>query len=105
MVSFRRRSSRPCGLPTAVRDAVDSRHEPPRAGFNDAEVQTVMKRWLDEFFAALHVLREQLWEEVNWRQRSASEREAITRNLLLYWLLAPCLLLILIWLIASLSKP
>jgi hypothetical protein len=43
-----------------------------------------MKRWLDEFFAALHVLREQLWEEVNWRQRSASEREAITRNLLLF---------------------
>jgi hypothetical protein len=63
-----------------------------------------MKRWFDEFFAALHALREQLWEEMNWRYRSASEREAITRNLLLYWLLAPCLLAILIWLIASLSK-
>jgi hypothetical protein len=36
---------------------------------------------------------------VNWRQRSASERQAITRNLLLYALLAPCLLAILTWLI------
>jgi hypothetical protein len=63
-----------------------------------------VKRWFDEFFAASQAIREQMLEEINWRQRSASEREAITRNLLLYWLLAPCLLLILIWLIAWLSK-
>lgn len=65
---------------------------------------TAMKRWFDEFFAGLHALREQVWEEINWRQRTASEREAITQNLLLYWLLAPCLLWILTWLIDWLSK-
>jgi len=62
-----------------------------------------VKRLFDELFAALHLLGEDVRDEAHWHQRTASEREAVIRNLLCYWLLAPPVLLVFIWLIAQLS--
>jgi len=62
-----------------------------------------IKRWFVALYTSweqtLAVLREQLLEELNWRQRTVAERKAFARNLLLYWLIAPVVLLIFVWLV------
>ena len=45
------------------------------------------------------MVREQLLEELNWRQLTIVERKAFAQNLLLYWLIAPTILLLFIWLV------
>ena len=67
-----------------------------------------MKRWFDEFRNAANAVFEQLARELeedpNWRVMAPSERQRIARNLLLYWIVAPCSLLVVIGLIAWFSN-
>ena len=58
-----------------------------------------MSGLFDEFRAAWQRRRDRTDEQLHWRQRSASERAAIIRNLTFYWLLAPLALFAAIWLL------
>lgn len=67
-----------------------------------------IKTWFVALYASweqmLAMMREQLVEELNWRQRTIAERKAFAQNLLLYWLIAPIMLFLFIWLVDWILK-
>ena len=67
-----------------------------------------IRRWFVALYASweqmLAMMREQLLEELNWRQRTIAERKVFAQNLLLYWLIAPIMLFLFIWLVDWILK-